>query len=446
MPANQYDPVRYSDYNALYSTIATLVGPLQTSAPNVYIKGTGYGLPLSSLASLAYPFNRTISSVSNTNPCQITTTANHNLVAGEQIYIDNISNVSWGATPLNGNYFVVNQIISPTVFSLVNVDSRVSNGYPSGWSGGTGAISQFVISANQFNNLRTDLNRAWKHVTGSDLANDTTNDWPLTGLTSGAPIPVRGDPILHNIYLPYYNRVNDVNTYKYIMQDAFYFGWNVAPVRDGATNAWGNGLMSVETIIDFPTNYDFVQYFNTGGFFNLNLVVTNTSNGPASAASQNTDWKNLATSLFGTGGINYGAYNKAGMGYTSSGVGPYGQTGAYGQSASAPWTSAGAYNATAATYGNLGYINQVTSTTANYTTNYIGIKHRAYTQKKIGILIDLYNGHVNQFSPNVTARFQLNLTLYYTVGSITLQSDPYVVPWTNTQISFSNGSGGSVFS
>jgi hypothetical protein len=398
MAAQGGDPVRYSDYNALYTTINSIVGPLQQTAPGVYVKGTGYGVPNSSLASLQYPFVRTITNISNTNPAQITTSLPHNLVSGEKIYIDGITNPTWSTTAISGNYFVVDQILSTTVFSLLNVDTRVSQGYPA-WAG-SGNVSQYVISANQFNNLRSDLALAYKHVYGA--APDAAT----------LPIPTRNSLIQYSVYLPYYNTVTAVNAAKLVCQETTVYGYPTTPQRNGASSPFGNGSMFVDFTIEWPTAYDFVQYFNTGSYFNFSSVVDQVGNGPSNSAAENQDWQDLNNKMFP---MNYGAYNKATMGYTDS----------------SKWSTQGAFDASLA---GLTQVQQVQSTTTNYTNNTITFRHRALTDRKLQLQFEYYNGHSNGFSPNVTSRFTFTLTFYYTFASINLNQTPFSSP--GIQVSF----------
>jgi hypothetical protein len=355
----------------------------------VYVKGSGYGVPNASLASLPYPFVRTITNISNTNPAQITTSLPHNLVSGEKIYIDGITNPTWSTSIISGNYFVVDQIISTTVFSLLNVDTRVSQGFVT-WAG-SGSVSQYVISANQFNNLRADLALGYKHVYGAAPSAVTL------------PIPTRNSLIQYSVYLPYYNTVTAVNTNKFVCQETTVYGYPTTPQRNGSTSPFTNGSMFVDFTIEWPTAYDFTQYFNTGSYFNFASVVDQVGNGPTNSAAENQDWQDLNNKMFP---MNYGAYNKATMGYTDA----------------SKWSAQGAYDATLA---GLTQVSQVTSTTANYTSNTITMKHRALSDKKLQIQFEFYNGHSNGFSPNVTSRFTFTLTFYYSYSSINLNATPF---------------------
>ena len=65
--ANAGDPILYSDWDAIQSVIYEQLGPLQEVAgsPGVFVEGKGYGLAQSQLNSRAYPFTRSIISISS---------------------------------------------------------------------------------------------------------------------------------------------------------------------------------------------------------------------------------------------------------------------------------------------------------------------------------------------------------------------------------------------
>ena len=386
MTASRYSPITYSDYNALYNVVYSIVGAVTDEV--------GYGQ--TSFQGSAYPFTKTISSVNKAAIAQVTTTTPHYLVAGELIFI---SNIAAGMIQLGDQYTKVYDVIDATNFRIT-VDTRT---YTT-WSG-TGTVQQFVVSANQFNNLRVDVAKARKHQTGSTI---TTTELPLV---------TRGNIINYDVYTPFYSMCNDILAQKYILGE--YSIHQPANSPFSRTAAWQNSLV-VSIEIDWPSTTDAQQFFNTGGIVQFNCVPSN--KGSANSATNDTEWANLVTANFP---IRYGARPKATMGYTDS----------------SKWATGGFYDAN-------GLDQQIYSATvanSTYNTNYFTMTHRRITDKKIRFVFTWNDGHSNVYSQDVNVDFEFQYYLYYTTGGITLTNPPNgtAQPYSYVLVNAFNGPGNS---
>ena len=103
-------PIQFSDWDALYSTLDSVVGPIPVDSGGNFFTGSagnGYGLdPDVSLSSSPYPFEKIISTISRTNPAQVTTTLPHRFETGDLVYINGLPG-AWSTSPLEGQYFQV---------------------------------------------------------------------------------------------------------------------------------------------------------------------------------------------------------------------------------------------------------------------------------------------------------------------------------------------------
>ena len=365
MPATRYSPILYSDYNALYNTIYTICGSISA--------GTGYGQ--TSFQGSAYPFTKTITSITKAAIAVVTTSTPHYLVAGEIIYIDN---VAAGMVEINSTYTKVYSVDSPTQFKIT-VDTR---SYTT-WSG-TATVSQFVVSANQFNNLRVDLAKARKHQTGSNVT------------TSELPLVTRGDIINFDVYSPFYALVDTVNAQKYVLGEYTLHQPSNSPFS--RTAAWGSTL-TAQIEIEWPSLTDAQQFFNTGGQVVFDCTTANPST--ANTATGDAEWASLMTTVFP---FRYGAYNKATMGYTDT----------------SKWATQGFYDAN----GLDQTMKSATVSNPTYNSNTFVATHRAITDKKIRFTFVWTDGHTNTWSGDVNLDFTFSYYLYYTIGGITLANNP----------------------
>lgn len=361
-------PILFSEYNAIQTTVASLIGPQSGDIPI----GTGYGQ--TTIVSEQYPFSSAaISSVTNASQATVTTSTAHNLVSGEIIYIDSIGA---GMTQLNDTYAVV---VSVTTFTFViNVDTRTF----SAWQvGQTGRIQQFIVSANQFNRLRTDLAKVRKHQTGFEVANGTA--------AGQLPVTVRGTPINFNVYDSFFSLANTSATEKYYLGE---FASNQPGSSPATFTGNWTGTLSFRLEVEWPSRNNARQYFNTGGYIQFDINA-------GSATSGNSRLKDESwASILNTTPVNYGADSRANM-------------------ANRPgtWTTAGFYSA-----DSTDRIIFQSNGTGAYATNYLRITHRALNERRIRFDITLVDAHANIFAENVTADISIAYIFYYTTGGIEL--------------------------
>lgn len=375
--------VIFSEYNAIQSTVATLIGPTSGTIP----VDTGYGQ--ATIVSEQYPFSTAvITNVSKASQATVTTDVRHNLVSGEIIYIDNISG---GMVELNDRYVTV---VSVSAFTFtINLNTNTA-GFTSWAFGQTGRIQQFVISANQFNRLRTDLAAVRKHQTGFTVADGTAE--------GQLPVSARGSIIRYNVYDSFYNLANTSNTQKYFLGESTSNQPGTSPRT--FTGDW-TGTLSFTLEIEWPSLNAIRQYFNTGGYiqFDINAGAATTAN----SKLKDEDW----AAILNTTPVNYGGRNKANMGNRPG-----------------TWATAGFYDANA-------FDNEIFKTvgTGNYATNYLSITHRALTEKKLRWTVTMVDTHANIFAQAVTADISIAFILFYTVGGVTLNypiSDLVITPST----------------
>jgi hypothetical protein len=371
----------FSEYNAIQSTIATLIGPTSGTIP----VDTGYGQ--ATIVSEQYPFSTAvITSVTNANQATVTTNVRHNLVPGEIIYIDSIGA---GMVQLNDKYV---SVVTAGAFTFtINLNTSA---YTAWTSGQTGRIQQFVISANQFNRLRTDLAAVRKHQTGFTVAEGTAAEQ--------LPTSARNSLITYNIYDSFFNLANTSNSQKYFLGESTSNQPGTSPRT--FTGDW-TGTLSFTLEIEWPSLNAIRQWFNTGGYiqFDINAGAATTGN----SKSKDEDW----AAILNTTPVNYGGRNAANMG-----------------SRPGNWTTAGFYDADA-------FDREIfrAGGSGNYSTNYLSITHRALTEKRIRWSISMVDTHANIFAQAVTADISIAFILFYTVGGITLNypfSDLVISPTT----------------
>jgi hypothetical protein len=372
--ASQGSPILFSEYNAIQSTVANIIGPVSGTIPIA----TGYGQTV--IASEPYPFSSVpITNVSRAAQATVTTgTRSHNLVQGEIIYIDNIDA---GMTQLTDTYCTV---VSVTQFTfIINVNTTAFTAWQTGQ---TGRIQQFVISANQFNRLRFDLAAVRKHQTGFTVAEGTAaGQLPtITRSTGGVP-----NIINYNVFDSYYQVAASAATEKFYLGEYSSFQPGSSPQL--YSNNWtGTATLTLE--VEWPNLNAIRQFFNTGGYieFDLNAGAASTAN----SKSKDEDW----AAILNTTPIGYGAYNKANMGNRAG-----------------TWTTGGFFDADAfdrIIYSKTG--------TAPYNVNKLEIRHRALNEKRMRFTIILTDAHTNIYAENVTADLSLAYIFYYTTGGVEL--------------------------
>lgn len=144
------------------------------------------------------------------------------------------------------------------------------------------AVSQgTVISAAQMDLLRADINKAYKHITGSD---STINDLAATGL------------IYKDDWNAYKTTADYCETNKNTVFAATQLG--NAVLSTSLTAAW-NGAHTWTYTFTWPDAASANYYFNAGGYF-----VVDVSGSNSSGSSKDNDWQNailnaIATQTYG---------------------------------------------------------------------------------------------------------------------------------------------------
>jgi len=375
--------ILFSEYNAIQGTIASLIGPTSGFIP----VGTGYGQAL--IASSLYPFSTAeITNVTRASQASITTNVPHNLVSGEIIYIDSIDA---GMVELNDRYVTVVTVTSLSFTINLNTSAFTS------WAPSTrGRIQQFVVSANQFNRLRTDLARVRKHQTGFDVSPGTA--------TEQLPFIERGTIMRANQYDAYFNLADTCNTQKFYLGEFTSLQPGTSPRT--FTGDW-TGTLTFTLEAEWPSTNAIRQFFNTGGYMQFDI----NAGAPSGANSRDKDisWQEILD----TTPVNYGAFSQANMGNRPGN-----------------WTTAGFYDAD-------GFDREIYYRTGAgaYATNFVRIQHRALSERRIRWTVTLVDTHANIFAQAVTADISIAFILFYTVGGVTLNfpiSEVAIVPTTIT--------------
>jgi hypothetical protein len=375
--------VIFSEYNAIQSTISTLIGP--TSGP-IPVR-TGYGQAV--ISSEQYPFSAAeITNVTRATQATVTTDRPHNLVSGEIIYIDNISD---GMIQLNDRYVTVVTVTSLTFTINLNTSTFTT------WTlGQRGRLQQFVVSANQFGRLRSDLAKVRKHQTGFTV--------PVGTGAGQLPTVTRGSLIQFNVYDSFFNLANTCNTEKFFLGE---FASNQPATSPRTFTSDWTGTLTFTLEVEWPTLNAARQYFNTGGYiqFDINAGAATTAN----SRDKDISWRDILDQT----PVNYGASSQSLMGNRPG-----------------TWTTAGFYEAD-------GFDREIfyRSGAGSYATNYLQINHRALTERKIRWTITLADVHANIFAQAVTADISIAFILFYTTGDIALNyafSDIVITPSTIT--------------
>jgi hypothetical protein len=358
----------FSEYNAIQSIVSTLIGPTSGTIPI----GVGYGQTI--IASEQYPFSTpVITNVTRASQATVTTNVPHNLVPGEIIYIDNISG---GMIELNDRYVTVVTVTSLSFTINLNTTTFTV------WDiSQTGRMQQFIISANQFNRLRSDLARVRKHQTGFTVANGTA--------AGQLPVTVRNSLIQYNVYDSFFNLANTCNTEKFFLGEVASNQPSISPKT--FTSNW-TGTLSFRLEVEWPNLNAIRQYFNTGGYiqFDINAGAASTANSKA----KDDEW----IAMLNQTPVNYGAYGNPNMG-TRPGT----------------WTTAGFYDASASDVE----VFNVKGTGA-YATNYLSITHRALSERQLRWDVILSDVHANIFAENVTSDISIAFLFFYTKDEVVL--------------------------
>ena len=407
--AAQFDPILFSDWDAIQTIIYEQLGPLQEFAgsPGVYVEGIGYGLAQNQLQSRDYPFTRNIESISSEAQASVTFTSDHHLVVDEVIFFTNFNN-SWGGLGIQNNFAKVVTVVD---VNRVIVDFNTF-GYTPWQIGDTAEAVQYYISANQFANLRADLAKVVKHITGA--LPQSGNNFP-DGTSSELPLPIRGDVIYHSVYDPYYNVSTAANVHKFINNESAQFDYSM-PSTATSTGDW-NGITSYKFKITWPNTdgYDYIQFFNTGGLIKMDMLDVaasdpgNTISGATNGnRALNDAWVDFLTDNFP---LYFGAKGKTQLGLASdpraiTSTGAYDLTGAYAEIYSA-------------TYGTNPY-------NASYEDHTIAVDAKFNVeQRDIEFEITLTDtSTTNSFANKVDIDRKLQVSFIYSTGSVPLAANP----------------------
>jgi hypothetical protein len=354
-------PILFSDYDALQSLVQQILGSVTA--------GTGYGQ--TNIRSAPYPFIRNVSNVTRgANPT--VTANNHNLVAGEVIYFYDISS---GMLQLNDTYATVVTRINDNQFTI-NVNTSTFTA----WAG-VAKIAQYIVSANQFNSVRTDIVRVREHQTGT---------------TPSLLVPTRGTLIQYSSFLPFFNAITTANAQKFFVNSTSEFEPGQSPNRND-TDWFDRRVARLE--VEFPSQIDARQFFNTGGYieFESNILTEFSATGNRTQ-QKNNNWKVLLDRT----PVRFGANTRAAMGNRPGN-----------------WTSLGYYNVNSSAQE----IYRITSSGV-YSANYFRIEGRTLSNTRLRFDFEWFDGHVNQFAQNVTGQLELRFKFVYADGPITLSIPP----------------------
>jgi hypothetical protein len=354
------DPIAFSDYDAIQSVTQQLLGTVTAQ--------TGYGQ--TDFLSAPYPFIRNVTAVTK-GATPTVTAANHGLVAGEVVYFYDITT---GMTQLNDTYATVVSRISSSQFTInINTTSY------STWSG-TGKIAQYIVSANQFSALRTDLRRIREHQEGT-----------APTLTT----PTRGTLIQFSSYSPFFNTLTTANARKFWAAGTTEHEPDQSP--NNYTPDW-NDQRVARLEVTWPTVTDARQFFNCGGYLEFETNITSGTTDTDRISRKNLNWKTLLDNT----PVRFGARNRANMANRSGN-----------------WTSLGFYNLTSSQAS----VYIVTSSGA-YSSNYFQIYARLLSTNRVRFDFEWVDGHVNQFAENVTGTLQLRFKFVYPIDPISLAVTP----------------------
>lgn len=138
--------------------------------------------------------SKTISAITKANPALVTTSTAHGFVAGDYVYISNVS----GMTNLNNNIYKVGTVSSTTKFNLLNTNG--TNVDSSSWSkfktSGGPKVTQCFNSSCQ---VRITTSSAHGHVTGDTVYISGVGG--MTALNGNHPTAVGAVPNTTSYYL-----------------------------------------------------------------------------------------------------------------------------------------------------------------------------------------------------------------------------------------------------
>lgn len=399
-------PISFNDWDNLYNTLLAIIGPIgvdNTGKPLTTSKGNGYGLTASFLNSSPYPFSKTISNITKTNPGVVTTTSNHGFQNGDIVYLSGLPG-SWSTqSGLEGGYFEVTNRTN-TTFALK--DTTLTTTTVGAYIGPAGTVTQPIVHKSQFDRIKLDLDAVFQHIFATNSS------------TVG---PTRSTTIQGSVYNQFYAGIDQALTKKLVLKTYD----NVLIATRSQTSTWGDGANGIdaEFTITWPDELKFFQYWNTGGIVKFSLVISNVQTTGQQAAKEGS-WETLINNNFP---MYYTGFTKSIMGYDSTTFLPD-RT-----SDTNNFTAEGAFTASSAGFSE---IYRKNSTTNPYTSNYILMEHfkPISTPNAIQFKLLLQDQVVNAFTGGVTADITFNINLLYTKTPIPLSWDPS----TAITVSFTN--------
>jgi hypothetical protein len=398
-------PISFSDWDNLYNTLLAIIGPIavdNTGKPLLSSRGNGYGLTSSFLNSAAYPFTKTITTISRTNPGVVSTgTVNHGFQNGDIVYLSGLPG-AWAGSSLEGQYFEVSNRTN-TTFALKDTFLATA-GLPA--FAGTGTVSQPIVHKSQFDRIKLDVDAVFQHI---------------FAVNSSTSTPTRNTTIQGSVYNQYYTAIDQALSKKLVIKT---FDEVLAATRT-QTATWGDGAAGLDAdfSITFPDELRFFQFWNTGGIIRFGINITDPQTSGVQTAKE-ASWVQLATDNFP---MYYAGFTKSIMGYDSTTFAP-GRT-----TDTNNFSDEGAFTSSSVGYSQ---IYDKRPTNATYNSNYIRMEHfrTVGNPAQIQFKLFLQDQVNNAFTGGVTANVTFTISLIYSKAPIPLSWDPA----TQITISFTN--------
>jgi hypothetical protein len=399
-------PISFSDWDNLYNVLLAIIGPIavdNTGKPLSSARGNGYGLNTSFLNSAPYPFSKTISTISRTNPAVVSTgSVRHGFQNGDIVFLSGLPG-AWANSSLEGQYFEVTNALD-TSFALRDT-FLTSAGLPT-YPSNNGTVSQPIVHKSQFDRIKLDVDAVFQHIFATN---------------SSTTAPTRNTTIQGSVYNQYYTAIDQALAKKLVLRT---FEKELIVTRS-QTGTWGDGNAGLDAVftVTFPDELKFFQFWNTGGLIVFGLTVLNEQTSGQQAAKE-ISWDTLCTTHFP---MYYGGFTKSVMGYNSTTFAPD-RT-----SDTNNWSDEGAFTSSTAGFSE---IYRKSPDGGAYASNYISMEHRRVTGNPAQIQFNLFmqDQVVNAFTGGVTADVRLDIFFIYSKTPIPLGWNPS----TDITISFTN--------
>jgi len=158
------------------------------------VRGTVTGPATITAATWMSGTSKTISAVTKASPAVVTTSAAHGFLAGDYVFISNVS----GMTNLNNNIYKVGTVVSTTKFNLLTTTGTNVNS--SSWTAFSASGSPKVTKClNSSCQVLVTTSAAHGHVTGDTVVISGVNG--MTGLNGTHPTAVGSVPTTTTYYL-----------------------------------------------------------------------------------------------------------------------------------------------------------------------------------------------------------------------------------------------------